>query len=70
MSAIKRELERVAEVLLTGDYEATLKELTNLEELGADAGIYAHAIDMAKAMAPLCSCGSDYFEGLRGVTDD
>lgn len=65
MSAIKRELERVAELLLTGDYDTITEELQKLEELGMTLGHLAQVIDLAKAIAPLCECGNDYFEGIK-----
>lgn len=65
MSAIKRELERVAELLLKGDYDTITEELQKLEELGMTLGHLAQVIDTAKAIAPLCECGNDYFEGIK-----
>jgi hypothetical protein len=65
MSAIKRELERVADILLTGDLETVQEELKKLEALGMNLEHLAQVIDMAKAMAPLCECGNDYFEGIK-----
>jgi hypothetical protein len=64
MSAIKRELERLADVLLTSDYETIRTELKKLEELGGNLELMAQIIDTAKAMAPECECGNDYFEGI------
>ena len=65
MGAMKRELMRVAEVILTGDYETITEELKKIERLDATAGTYAMIFDTAKAMAPLCKCGNDYFEGIK-----
>ena len=64
MSAMKRELERLADVLLTSDYETLRTELNKLEELGGNLELMAQIIDTAKVMAPLCKCGNDYFEGI------
>lgn len=65
MSAIKRELERIAELLLTGDYATVEEELRNLEGLGMELGHLAQVINMAKAIAPNCKCGANYFEGIQ-----
>ncbi len=65
MGAMKRELERVADLLLTGDYETVDTELKNLEALGMTLGHLAQVLDMAKVMAPPCECGNDYFEGIK-----
>ena len=65
MSAMKRELERLADVVLTSDYETVRLELKKLEELGGNLELMAQIIDTAKAMAPLCECGNDYFEGIQ-----
>lgn len=65
MSAMKRELERIAEVILAGDYSDVFRELKHLEAMGSTITDLALVIDTAKAMAPLCACGNDYFEGIK-----
>ena len=65
MSGIKREYERIAEVLLTGDYDTISEELQKQEALGLTLGHIVEVIDTLKAMAPYCECGNDYFEGIQ-----
>jgi hypothetical protein len=65
MSAIKREYERIAELLLTGDYEQLVEEVSNLEALGMTLGHLPDLINTAKAIAPNCECGANYFEGIQ-----
>ena len=65
MSAIKREYERIAEVLLKGDYDDLVEEVSNLEALGMTLGHLPQLIDTAKAIAPNCECGANYFEGIQ-----
>lgn len=65
MSAMKRELERISETLLTGDYEAIRQELMHAQDLGLDLEGVALLIDTAKAIAPNCNCGANYFEGIQ-----
>jgi hypothetical protein len=65
MSGMKREYERIADILLTGDYEDIRNELMNQESLGMTLGHIAEVIDTLKAMAPYCECGNDYFEGIK-----
>ena len=64
MGAMKREYERIAEVLLTGDYEQLVEEVSKLEALGMTLGHLPQLIDTAKAIAPNCECGANYFEGI------
>jgi hypothetical protein len=65
MSGMKREYERVADILLTGDYEDIRNELMNQEALGMTLGHIVEVIDTLKAIAPYCECGNDYFEGIK-----
>jgi hypothetical protein len=65
MSGMKREYERIADILLTGDYDAIRSELKNQEALGLTLGHMVEVIDTLKAMAPYCECGNDYFEGIK-----
>jgi hypothetical protein len=65
MSGMKREYERIADILLTGDYEDIRNELMNQEALGLTLGHMVEVIDTLKAMAPYCQCGNDYFEGIK-----
>jgi len=65
MSGMKREYERIADILLTGDYEDIRNELMNQEALGLTLGHIVEVIDTLKAIAPYCECGNDYFEGIK-----
>jgi len=65
MSAIKRELERIAEMVIYGNYEQITAEFIELEKLGATAETFANIVDTAKAIAPKCDCGANYFEGVK-----
>jgi hypothetical protein len=65
MSGMKREYERIADILLTGDYEDIRNELMNQEALGLTLGHMVEVIDTLKAIAPYCECGNDYFEGIK-----
>lgn len=67
MSGMKREYERIAEVLLTGDYDTIREELQNQEALGLTLGHIVEVIDTLKAIAPYCECGNDYFEGVKNA---
>ena len=65
MGAMKREYERIAEILLRGDYEQLVQEVSNREALGMTLGYLPELIDTARAIAPNCECGANYFEGIR-----
>jgi hypothetical protein len=65
MSGMKREYERIADIMLTGDYEDIRNELMNQEALGMTLGHIVEVIDTLKAIAPYCECGNDYFEGIK-----
>lgn len=66
MGAMKREFERVADLLLTADYDTTLEELKRIEEITPlDAHLIAQLLDTMKLMCPMCECGSDYFEYIK-----
>ena len=65
MGAMKRELERIADLLLTADYDKTLAELKRLEEIAPlDAHLLANILDTMKLISPNCKCGQDYFEHI------
>jgi hypothetical protein len=67
MGAMKRELERLAEIVIYGTPETITREFKKVESL-ADGGaleIIAEAIEMARYTAPLCHCGADYYTELH-----
>jgi hypothetical protein len=65
MGAIKRELERVAEIVIYGNAETIEREFRKVEELGGSLAILAQAVEMARYTAPLCDCGADYYTELH-----
>jgi hypothetical protein len=65
MGAIKRELERLANIVIYENAETIEREFTKVEQLGGSLAILAQAVEMARYMSPLCECGNDYHEGLK-----
>ena len=62
---MKRELERLANIVIYGNAETIEREFRKVEQLGGSLTVLAQAIDMARYMSPLCECGNDYHEGLK-----
>jgi hypothetical protein len=65
MGAMKRELERLAEIVIYGTPETIEREFTKVNALGGSLAILAQAIEMARYISPLCACGADYHEELK-----
>jgi hypothetical protein len=65
MGAMKRELERLAEIVIYGNAETIEREFRKVEELGGSLAILAQAVEMARYTAPLCYCGADYYTELH-----
>ncbi len=66
MGAVKRELERLGEIIVYGNLETLQRELSKLlvyDKESAAAWI-AQVIEMSRIMAPLCECGADYHAEL------
>jgi hypothetical protein len=66
MGAMKRELERLAEIVIYGTPETMTREFDQVAGL-ADGGaveVMAYAVEMARHIAPLCECGADYAADL------
>jgi hypothetical protein len=66
MGAMKRELERLADIVIYGNPETIEREfekVSGLHDNGA-LGLLAYVIETARAMSPLCECGADYHAGL------
>jgi hypothetical protein len=63
MSAIKRELERLADIVIYGNAETIQREFEKVKGLHDEGalGLLAYAIETARYMSPLCECGADYF---------
>ena len=67
MGAIKRELERLAEIVIYGTPETIQREFKKVGGL-ADGGaleLVSYAVEMSRVIAPLCECGADYHEQLN-----
>ena len=64
MGAMKRELERLANIVIYGNAETIEREFTKVEQLGGSLAILAQAIEMSRYIGPLCECGADYHAGL------
>ena len=64
MGAMKRELERLADIVIYGNAETIEREFRKVDALGGSLTVLAHAVDMARYMSPLCECGADYHAGL------
>jgi hypothetical protein len=67
MGAMKRELERLAEIVIYGTPETIQREFKKVEGL-ADGGaieLVSYAVEMSRTIAPLCECGADYHEELK-----
>jgi hypothetical protein len=66
MSAMKRELERLADIVIYGNpetIESEFKKVGGLHDNGA-LGLLAYAIEQARYMSPMCECGADYHAEL------
>jgi hypothetical protein len=61
---MKRELERLADIVIYGNAETIEREFTKVEQLGGSLTILAQAVEMARLMSPLCECGADYHAEL------
>lgn len=64
MSAMKRELERLAEIVIYGNAETIQREFDKLIREQGGGGWIAGAIEFSRAISPLCQCGADYHEQL------
>jgi hypothetical protein len=67
MSAMKRELERLADIVIYGTTETMTREFNKVAGL-ADGGaveLLAYAVEMSRQMTPLCECGADYYPELH-----
>ena len=64
MGAMKRELERLADIVIYGNAETIEREFRKVEALGGSLTILAQAVEMARQMSPLCECGADYHAEL------
>jgi hypothetical protein len=67
MGAMKRELERLADIVIYGTPETMIREFNKVAGL-ADGGaveLLAYAVEMSRNMMPLCECGADYHAELK-----
>jgi hypothetical protein len=67
MGAIKRELERLAEIVIYGTPETIQREFENAKGLSDNSAlvVLSYAIEFARDIAPLCECGADYAADLH-----
>jgi hypothetical protein len=67
MGAMKRELERLAEIVIYADAATIEREFRKVEGLsdGGAIELISHAVEMSRIIAPLCECGADYHEELK-----
>lgn len=66
MGAMKRELHRLADIVVYANAETIAREFDKvggLHDQGA-LGLLAYAIETARDMSPLCECGADYHAEL------
>ena len=66
MGAIKRELERLADIVIYGTPETMTREFNKAAGLadGGAVAVLSYAVEMARDIAPLCECGADYHAEL------
>lgn len=66
MGAMKRELERLADIVIYGTPETIEREFGKVGGLhdNGPLGLLAYAIETARQMTPLCECGADYHAEL------
>jgi hypothetical protein len=64
MGAMKRELERLSNVVIYGNAETIEREFRKVDALGGSLTILAQAVEMARLMSPICECGADYHAEL------
>ena len=66
MGAMKRELERLADIVIYGSPETIEREFTKVSGLHDNGalGLLAYAIEQARYMSPMCECGADYHAEL------
>jgi hypothetical protein len=67
MGAMKRELERLADIVIYGTPETMNREFDKVAGLadGGAVAVLAYAVEMAREMMPLCECGADYHAELK-----
>jgi hypothetical protein len=67
VGAMKRELERLADIVIYGTPETIEREFEQVKGLHDNGalGLLAGAIETARYMMPLCECGADYHEELK-----
>jgi len=67
MGAMKRELERLADIVIYGTPETMTREFSKVANLadGGTVAVLAYAVEMARQMTPLCECGADYYTQLH-----
>jgi hypothetical protein len=64
MGAMKRELERLADIIIYGTPETIEREFREPRATAEAAEVFAYAVEMSRIMMPLCECGADYYPAL------
>lgn len=64
MGAVKREAERLGDIVIYGNAETIAREFQKVIDHGGGANWIAGAVEMARIIAPLCECGADYHAEL------
>jgi hypothetical protein len=67
LGAMKRECERLAEIVIYGNAETIAREFQKVIDHGGGANWIAGAIEMSRYLAPLCECGADYHDELLAL---
>jgi hypothetical protein len=67
MGAMKRELHRLADVVIYGNPETITREFNKMAGLadGRAVELLAYAVETARDFSPLCECGADYYAELH-----
>ena len=65
MGAMKRELERLADIVIYGTPETIEREFREPRATAEAAEVFAYAVEMSRYMMPLCECGADYHADLK-----
>ena len=64
MGAVKREAERLGDIVIYGNAETMAREFQKVIDHSGGANWIAGAVEMARYIAPLCECGADYHAEL------
>jgi hypothetical protein len=67
MGAMKRELHRLADIVIYGNAKTIAREFDKVGGLHDEGalGLLAYAVETARDVSPLCECGADYYAELH-----